>query len=212
MRKFLLNTASTVALTLAGAAFAADTETNKAPAAGTEVQTQSGVEASGTTAAHPDLRADSMAETKAESKAGSMAETDTKSDYRSYDQSRSSFSGSIAGNMSADELMGTTIVDRDGNDVGKVNDLLIGHDGNITKVLVDVGGFLGIGARTVALDLDQLQPAQGSGDDLVIAMTKEQLKVLPRMERQDKTWREAAPEVERKLAPAERRDTDTPAR
>ena len=195
MRKFLLTTASTVALTLAGAALAADPQADKAPAAGVDMHTQSGMDSSGTTSAKPDQNV------------GSTVESQAPTDYRSYDQSRSSFSGAMAGNMSADELMGTSIVDPQGKDVGKVNDLLIGHDGTISKVLVDVGGFLGMGARTVALDLDQLQPAQGSGDDLVIKMTKEQLQALPRMEREDKTWREAPPETERKLSPAESRNS-----
>lgn len=200
MRKFLLTTASTVALTLAGAAFAADPTVEKAPAAETGVQTQSEMNAG--TAANPG-RAD--ADLKAETK--TSADTDASTDYRSYDQSRTSFSGAITGDMSADELLGTSVVDREGNSVGKINDLLIGHDGNISKVLVDVGGFLGMGAQTVALDLGQLQPAQGSGDDLVTDMTKQQLQALPRMEREDKSWREAPPETERKMSPAESRNS-----
>lgn len=53
--------------------------------------------------------------------------------------------------------MTVTTADRNQWDnIGSVNDLLIGADGAVKAVLVDVGGFLGMGARTVALDMSRI--------------------------------------------------------
>lgn len=91
--------------------------------------------------------------------------------------------------MTAEDLIGRDIVDGDGNSVGEVEDLMIAPDKQVTHVLVDVGGFLGIGAKTVALQADQLLLSEGDGGDLVTAMAKEQIEALPGYERQGNMWR-----------------------
>ena len=63
--------------------------------------------------------------------------------------------------------------------IGDVNDLVIGPDGQIAQVVVGVGGFLGIGEKNVALDFSEFEWAEKDGDRwLVVASTKEQLEQL----------------------------------
>ncbi|MCU9850229.1 PRC-barrel domain-containing protein [Defluviimonas sp. WL0024] len=51
-------------------------------------------------------------------------------------------------------------------DVGEVNDVILSRDGAVEAVLVDIGGFLGIGERQVAVDMDALRfVADGSTAD-----------------------------------------------
>lgn len=95
--------------------------------------------------------------------------------------------GMLAG-MTADEIIGRNVVDIAGDNVGSVGDLLLGADGQITHVMVDVGGFLGLGARTVALEVGSLTAEQGDGGDFVVALTREQIEALPEYERQNDTW------------------------
>jgi sporulation protein YlmC with PRC-barrel domain len=95
--------------------------------------------------------------------------------------------GMLAG-MTADEIIGRNVVDIAGDDVGSVGDLLLGADGQITHVMVDVGGFLGLGARTVALEVGSLTAEQGDGGDFVVGLTREQIEALPEYERQNDTW------------------------
>lgn len=95
--------------------------------------------------------------------------------------------GMLAG-MTADEIIGRNVVDIAGDNVGSVGDLLLGPDGQITHVMVDVGGFLGIGTRTVALEVGSLTAEQGDGGDFVVALTRDQIEALPEYERQDDTW------------------------
>ena len=43
------------------------------------------------------------------------------------------------------------------DDVGEINDIIIGDDGEVKAVLLDIGGFLGMGEKTVAVNMDQLK-------------------------------------------------------
>lgn len=106
--------------------------------------------------------------------------------YRSLE--KGTFSGTIVGGMSADELIGKEIVDQNGSEIAEVSDLIVEADNTVKRVLVDVGGFLGIGERTVALDIGLLQQSQGDEDELVTSMTKEQIEALPALQKRDKSW------------------------
>jgi sporulation protein YlmC with PRC-barrel domain len=109
---------------------------------------------------------------------GSMSDN-----YKSYSAVGKDFQGSIAGGYSAKDLMGKNIVGPDGKEIAEVADLVIDPDNSIKRVIVDVGGFLGIGAKPVAIDIDQLQkPADGRGD-LRTSLTKDQLAALPRYDK-----------------------------
>ena len=205
MYKPLLTTASAIAMLMAGAAYAADKDTaiDRTPRAATPSQV--GSDAAGqrsSTNEGLDLQADvnntaggvtgnAAAQPGPGAGARTAADATVKSNamtYQSYDKNRSAFTGRIATNMSGDDLIGTDIVDRTGKNVGEISDLLVDSQGNVNHVLVDVGGFLGIGERTVALDLRQLTPEQGSGDALVTSMTEAQLKALPEVRSEGTMW------------------------
>ncbi|TVS00664.1 MAG: PRC-barrel domain containing protein [Rhodospirillales bacterium] len=95
--------------------------------------------------------------------------------------------------ISADNLIGTDVVGPGDETVGTVTDLIIvrgdadrndrGEDYRIDKVVLDVGGFLGIGTKQVAIEMAELQmPAEEDGD-LRVDMTREELENLPEYER-----------------------------
>lgn len=70
--------------------------------------------------------------------------------------------------------------------VGNVSDIVVTQDGAVRGVLIDVGGFLGLGARTVMVDMNALNfvttdPAAVAGDNysLVVTMSQEELEALP---------------------------------
>ncbi|HWL69486.1 MAG TPA: PRC-barrel domain-containing protein [Geminicoccus sp.] len=209
MRKSFLASVAVIGLTTASVAYAQQDATTTDPAAPAEQvtpMTEPEVPASGDTMGAAGNEAGGAAEQGIEGAGPTMTESDggmgtaptdtgagtgtsTAQSYQPYSgQEQGSFTGTIAGDFSADELMDRNIVDMEGNNVGKVSDLLIGSDGTIQNVLVDVGGFLGIGTRTVALGLDQVQMAQGDAEDLVVNMTREQVENLPQVEEQDGTW------------------------
>jgi len=57
--------------------------------------------------------------------------------------------------VAADEIDGAEVVDRNGNDIGEVEEVVRGEDGK-TYAVLSVGGFFDIGDKDVALPIDQL--------------------------------------------------------
>jgi hypothetical protein len=90
------------------------------------------------------------------------------------------------------KFKGSDVLGPDNASSGSVNDLLFDRDGKIIGVVVGVGGFLGIGAKNVAIDMSafNVMPADtgskdnaptGNANDLTmvklkVAWTKDQLK------------------------------------
>ncbi len=62
------------------------------------------------------------------------------------------------------------------NDIGEINDVILSRDGSVAAVLVDIGGFLGMGERQVAVSMDAIKfvsdAATGDApDDFFLVMT-----------------------------------------
>jgi sporulation protein YlmC with PRC-barrel domain len=83
--------------------------------------------------------------------------------------------------ISADELMGTTVYGANDEDVGEIGDVILSENGEVDAIIVDVGGFLGIGQKQVAIGMDDLQFMRGENDErhLYTNFTKEQLEAQP---------------------------------
>lgn len=87
----------------------------------------------------------------------------------------------------ATDLIGTTIyasTAADAESVGDVDDIVVDRDGKIDKVVVSVGGFLGMGAKDVAIPYSELERTTDSNGEvrLSVNMTKDQLKAAPAYE------------------------------
>ena len=79
--------------------------------------------------------------------------------------------------MSEDELKGKDLYGADNQKVGEIDKVMMGPDNKPNSVLVDIGGFLGIGAKTVAIPVAQLR---AEGDRLVAQnLTKDQARAMP---------------------------------
>jgi sporulation protein YlmC with PRC-barrel domain len=81
----------------------------------------------------------------------------------------------------ASKFKGTDVIGTDDKKIGDVSDILFDKDGKIEAYVVGVGGFLGIGAKDVALapSAFQLVPGDKSkneSDKLRLSMTKDELK------------------------------------
>lgn len=69
------------------------------------------------------------------------------------------------------------------DDIGEVNDVLLGREGEVKAVILGVGGFLGIGEKDVAIEMSSLQFVRESDDPedffLVVNANKAQLEQAP---------------------------------
>jgi sporulation protein YlmC with PRC-barrel domain len=78
----------------------------------------------------------------------------------------------------ATRLRGTSVLGSDGVKIGSVDDILIDRSGSIKALVIGVGGFLGIGAKDVAVPFKHFQVVPGTdgkADVLTLSMTKDQL-------------------------------------
>ena len=72
----------------------------------------------------------------------------------------------------------------DGKKIGDVSDILFSKDGKIEAYVLSVGGFLGVGAKEVALAPSSIQLSQDKDSwQLKVSMTKDQLAQAPNFER-----------------------------
>jgi sporulation protein YlmC with PRC-barrel domain len=79
--------------------------------------------------------------------------------------------------FSATELVGRDELDVEGAKVGEVADTVVDQDQRVEAVVVEVGGFLGIGAKPVRLDASNLQT--DGGDTIRVGLSATQLEELP---------------------------------
>jgi sporulation protein YlmC with PRC-barrel domain len=67
----------------------------------------------------------------------------------------------------ASNIIGTTVTDSRGETLGEIDDLVVNPQGRIEAVL-SVGGVLGVGARLIAVPMDQLMIERESGDEMQV--------------------------------------------
>jgi hypothetical protein len=89
--------------------------------------------------------------------------------------------------MSIDNLMGADVYGAQDDNIGSINDVVMGQDGQAEYVVVDVGGFLGLGAHSVAPGMDEVQVLREDDDTLRVYVdaTQEQLENAPEYQGQN---------------------------
>lgn len=87
--------------------------------------------------------------------------------------------------MTSEDLENTTVYGANDENVGEIESLVVGDDGKVGEVVINVGGFLGLGEKSVAVTFDELQILQESGGDdlrIYIDSTEEALEAQPEFE------------------------------
>lgn len=116
---------------------------------------------------------------------GSGAREEDRTAFTSPDVEREGYKRVEATQVSSDTLTGQSVYDPDDQSVGTVDDLIVGDNGEITNVIIDFGGFLGIGSSQVSLDFNELTVMSSeNGDDVRVYVdaTEQQIRDLPQYE------------------------------
>ncbi len=97
--------------------------------------------------------------------------------------------------------------EKEWDDIGEINDIIVGADGQVKAVILGVGGFLGLGERDVSVSMDAIKVVREEGDSddrfLVVTTTKEMLEQAPEFDRDmDEEMEEAAEAAEVKTEEA----------
>lgn len=126
-------------------------------------------------------RDDMMAESRPAHSAGQEQWRQGRQMFDAPDMEREGYTRLEASNFSIDELLGANVYDVNDEDVGNVNDVMAGADSELEFILVDVGGFLGLGEHTVAIGLDEVTILHDGADDLrlYVDVTEDTLDEMP---------------------------------
>jgi sporulation protein YlmC with PRC-barrel domain len=99
------------------------------------------------------------------------------------DVAREGYSSVQANELTADKLEGARVYGAKDEDVGEINRIILSEDGKkIDRVVLDVGGFLGIGEHQIAVTMDELnivRNADGSDFRVYIDANQANLKAQP---------------------------------
>jgi sporulation protein YlmC with PRC-barrel domain len=75
----------------------------------------------------------------------------------------------------ASKMIGSAVYDLQNRDIGKVKDLVLNKDGAVDVVVLDVGSFLGMGGKLVAVPISDIKT---NNNRLTLDRTKEQLQQM----------------------------------
>jgi len=99
------------------------------------------------------------------------------------------------------DFIGTPVNGKDGQPLGKIDNLVFDQNGRIELAVIGIGGYLGIGEKVVAVPFEAVKSDVANGKHVfVIDATKDQLKAAPTYETLNaqalavrmKEWREKA--------------------
>jgi PRC-barrel domain len=105
-------------------------------------------------------------------------------------------------------ILGRTVATPDGHIIGRLVDVLVDSAGMPLAAVIDFGGFMGVGARKIAVHWSTLQfTPSNAKQPIALALTPDQIKAVP--EYRDTT--KAAPVVvPNPPSPAQPPPTETP--
>jgi len=84
------------------------------------------------------------------------------------------------GSINASKVVGVNVVNNANDTVGEIGEVLLDESGKVSGVLVDVGGFLGIGTHPVKLAWNQIKMINNDGKlQAIVNMDKNALKQMP---------------------------------
>lgn len=93
-------------------------------------------------------------------------------DYSAYRTDDSPYS------LRASDLIGADVINAEDEDIGDVDDIILTRDGKEVMVVMEIGGFLGLGEKLVSMPYSELRIAE-DGEEVYLATAKESLESAP---------------------------------
>ncbi|MBV8835831.1 MAG: PRC-barrel domain-containing protein [Alphaproteobacteria bacterium] len=87
----------------------------------------------------------------------------------------------VLGSWQAETILGKDVRSKANENIGRVVDVLVDHDGRARAAIIDFGGFLGVGSRKIAVDWDALKfvPTDDGRNSITLDLTRDQMKAAP---------------------------------
>jgi sporulation protein YlmC with PRC-barrel domain len=85
----------------------------------------------------------------------------------------------VADGYRASKLRGTKVVNQKNENIGSLDDLVVGKNRVLLYAIIQVGGFLGLGSHLIAVPYESLQ-INADGSRIVLpGATRQQVEALP---------------------------------
>lgn len=103
--------------------------------------------------------------------------------------------------LRGDWIMGATVNSTQDEVIGSINDLILNiEDGRVTAAVVSVGGFLGFGAKQIAVDWNELQ-IDHDGQQVRLDLTRDEADAAPEYAFRDRAEAPMPPQPATDVAP-----------
>jgi sporulation protein YlmC with PRC-barrel domain len=114
--------------------------------------------------------AESVSETTQEIVDDVAAKLDTKIDVRDYVENRN--------DITAKNVVGKPLYDQKGQKLGLIKDIVVSRNGVLKGIIVQHGGFMGLGSKKIMVGLESFQNKKYK-NGFSIAMTKQNMSTYP---------------------------------
>jgi hypothetical protein len=87
----------------------------------------------------------------------------------------------VLGGHEVEGILGREVRSASDENMGRIVDVLVDHHGQARAVIIDFGGFLGVGSRKIAVEWNALHfPAPGkSGGHITLDLNRDQVNAAP---------------------------------
>ena len=87
----------------------------------------------------------------------------------------------VLGAKEVQSILGSEVRSAANEGMGRIVDVLFDAERQPRAAIIDFGGFLGVGSRKIAVDWKALHfvPASGKKDNIVLELTRDQVKLAP---------------------------------
>lgn len=86
----------------------------------------------------------------------------------------------VLGRQEARGVLGREVRSAADENMGRIIDVIVDKTGNARAVVIDFGGFLGVGSRKIAVDWNALQfGTAGDNDRVSVQFSRDQVKASP---------------------------------
>ena len=86
-------------------------------------------------------------------------------------------------------ILGKSVRGRNGEDMGRIVDVIVNRDGQVRAAVIDFGGFLGVGSRKIAVDWSALRfEPSGKPDRISVDLSRNSVRLAPNIRRAPRSW------------------------
>jgi hypothetical protein len=87
----------------------------------------------------------------------------------------------IIGAKEAHAVLGRDVRSANGENMGRIVDIIVDKGGMVRAAVIDFGGFLGVGSRKIVVDWTALHfgDVNNKNDSITLELTREQVKAAP---------------------------------